>query len=408
MEETIMTQIEKKPFLPIIIGTDLNAYTMASSFYDRYGIKPVLVGKLHMFFTMDSSIIETIHYDKNFTNPKHFKETLEILAKHYSQLYDKLLLIGTNDIYVNLMIDHQDFLSDYYTFNIPTQEVRDLLFYKKSFYEYCSENGIDTPKTVFYDCANPGELHIDFQYPVVVKPSDVVAYQMAGLHSVNKLHFVNTEEELQQVVQEVVDGDYKSDLIIQEYIPGDDSYMWDSVYYGNQHGEAQLITLAQVILQERKSHLIGAYTALITRYNEELMQKLATFLEDANYTGFANFDIKYDHRDGKYKVFEVNIRQGRSSSYICYNDHHLAEYFVDDLIYNKKKDLTFFNKRFLYSVVPSFVLKYTIKDPVLKSEIKDLVKHKRFGNPLHSSNDSLNKHWLQMIKRKFNYAKTYK
>ncbi len=408
MKEIIMTTALKKTFLPIIIGTDLNAYTMASSFYDRYGIKPVLVGKLRMFFTMDSSIIETIHYDKQLTDPERFKETLKIVAEHYGKLYENLILIGTNDIYLNMMIDNRDFLAQYYKFNIPTAELRDTLFYKKSFYEYCEQNGIDTPNTLFYDCSNPTEVNVDFQFPVVVKPSDVVAYQMAGLHAVNKLHFVDNQAELNAVVKEIVDGGYKSDLIIQEYIPGDDSYMWDSVYYGNKHGEAQLITLAQVILQERKSHLVGAYTALMTRYNEELMQKLVTFLEEANYTGFANFDIKYDYRDNKFKVFEVNIRQGRSSSYICFNHHHLAEYLVDDLVYNKPKKLTFFNKPFLYSVVPNTVLKWAVKDSALKADIKALIRQQRYGNPLHSSHDGYNKHWLQMKKREFDYAKQYR
>lgn len=403
-----MTTARKNKFLPIIIGTDLNAYTMASSFYDRYGIKPVLVGKLRMFFTMDSSIIETIHYDKQLTDPDRFRDTLRIIAENYGERYENLILIGTNDIYINMMIDNHDFLAQYYKFNIPTVELRDTLFYKKSFYEYCEKNGIDTPNTIFYDCSNPTEVSVDFQFPVVVKPSDVVAYQLAGLSSVNKLHFVNNEAELKAVVNEIVDGGYRSDLIIQEFIPGDDSHMWDSVYYGNQKGEAQLITLAQVLLQERKSHLVGAYTALMTRYNEELMHKLADFLEQANYTGFANFDIKYDYRDDKFKVFEVNIRQGRSSSYICYNHHHLAEYIVDDLIYEKPKELTYFNKPFLYSAVPNTVLKWAIKDSELKGEIKQLIRQNRYANPLHSTHDGYNMHWLQMKKRQFDYAKQYK
>lgn len=402
-----MTEIKHPSFLPVIIGTDLNAYTMATSFYDRYGIKPVLVGKLRMFFTMDSDIPQTIHYDKQLTDPDRFKDTLRILAEHYGKLYDHLILIGTNDIYINLMIDHQDYLRQYYKFNIPTPEVRDQLFYKKSFYKYCKRHGIDVPKTVFYDCANPGTLEVDFQFPLVVKPSDVVAYQTAGLHAVNKLHFIEDEDHLKSVLQEVIDAGYKSDMIIQEYVPGDDSNMWDAVYYGNQKGQAQLITLAQVILQERKSHLIGAYTAIVTRYDERLMAKLAHFLESMDYTGFANFDIKYDERDGKFKVFEVNIRQGRSSSYICYNDHHMAEYFVDDLIYQKPKELTFFKKPFLYSVVPQLVLKKVVKDKKLKKDIDQLLKAGKFANPLHAKGDGYNKHWLQMLKRQVEYGKQY-
>ena len=51
-------------------------------------------------------------------------------------------------------------------------------------------------------------------------------------------------------------------LIIQDYIPGDDTYMWDSVFYMSSKGKAQLGTFAQVVLQEHTVTAIGNYTAL--------------------------------------------------------------------------------------------------------------------------------------------------
>lgn len=403
-----MPEQTNQNFLPVIIGTDLNAYTMAASFHDSYGIEPVLVGKIPMRFTEGTSFIQKIHYNDKLTEPKVFKEYLNEIASVYYNSYDSLILIGANDVYVNLIIDYQDELKDYFLFNYISKNLRDTLFYKKNFYDFCKQNGIDIPHTVYYNCANPGPIPTDFDFPMVVKPSDVVEYQEKGLHSINKLYFLDSQAELEYTINDIVEKGYENDLILQDFIPGDDTNMWDSVYYGDRNGKGQLITLAQVLLQERESYLVGAYTALVTRYNEAVMHKLATFLEDAGYTGFANFDLKLDPRDGRIKVFEVNIRQGRSSSYIDFAGHNMAEYIVEDLIYHKEKPMTYLKTDLLYSVVPNFAVKQFIDDEELKSEISNLIKQKKVANPLIYKGDKGFKRRMQMRLRRLNYYNKYR
>lgn len=46
-----------EPLIPIIFGTDINAYNMAISFHEEYNRKPILVGKERMPFTSMSTII---------------------------------------------------------------------------------------------------------------------------------------------------------------------------------------------------------------------------------------------------------------------------------------------------------------------------------------------------------------
>lgn len=51
-------------------------------------------------------------------------------------------------------------------------------------------------------------------------------------------------------------------------------------------------------------------------------------LEDLKFTGFSNFDVKYDQRDGSFKFFDFNTRQGRSNYYVTNSGFNVAKYVV--------------------------------------------------------------------------------
>lgn len=101
----------KKDFIPILIGTDLNTYTMSISFHEEYGIKPIVVGKAPVPYTDGSSIIEKFYYTEKIDDHEYFVEYLKKLAKEYKKDYEKLLLIGTNDSYVTFIIDNKEALA---------------------------------------------------------------------------------------------------------------------------------------------------------------------------------------------------------------------------------------------------------------------------------------------------------
>ncbi|OZU89249.1 carboxylate--amine ligase [Virgibacillus indicus] len=400
--------MQQYDFLPIIIGTDINAYNMAISFHEEYGINPIIIGKEEMSFTKLSSIPGAIEINNNLWDRDKFVEVLKETALKYEAPERKMLLIGTNDFYVRLIIENMDILQKWYVFNYPSEELLNKLLLKKNFYQLCNEYGLDTPTTYFYSCKEKEKFDETINFPVIVKPSNGVQYYKNKFAGQQKVYKVNSNDELQKIIDQINNSGYEDDLIIQDYIPGDDTYMWDSVFYLNTKGKAQLGTVAQVVLQEHTVTAIGNYTAVITRYNEELLEKLQQFLESIGYQGFANFDIKYDERDGKYKVFEVNIRQGRSSYYTTACGHNMAAYFVDDIIYGKQKQLSWLKTDYLFTVVPKIVLKKFVKDKGINREVRRLIKEKKWGNPLFYSQDRSWKRKIYLALRQINYYRKYK
>jgi len=396
------------PFIPIIIGTDINAYNMAISFHEEYNIQPVLVGRGALPFTTYSTIPQTIEYYENLGEPEHFADILIEVAKKYKADNKQLILVGTNDLYVRLIIENQFILREYYVFNYITPELMNTLQFKKNFYALCEQYDIDIPTTFFHSCETDTPFSEEMLYPVIIKPSNGIEYNNNKFAGQQKVYKVSSLKELNDVIQLIYNSGYRDELIIQDFIPGDDTYMWDSVLYINSKKQTELVSFAQVVLQEHTPTAIGNYTALIARYNEPVMKKLQAFLEAVGYQGFANFDLKYDERDGKFKVFEVNIRQGRSSYIVTGMGHNMARYFVDDLIYNKKKSTVYLKDDFLFTVVPKIVLKKFVNNEQVLNEVKQLLRNGKYRNPLFYKKDRSFKRKIYMLMRQINYYRKYK
>ncbi|OME75977.1 carboxylate--amine ligase [Paenibacillus sp. FSL A5-0031] len=387
----------------------MNAYNMAISFHKAYQCKPILIGREHLPFTQYSSVIEKIEIFPELGEKHLFASFLIKVAEKYGRNDHKLLLVGTNDLYVRLIIEHSEQLQSHFIFNYTNEHLMNQLQIKSNFYHLCEKLGIETPITYYYDCRTDySTIPEEIAFPIIIKPSNGISYYQHKFTGQQKVYKVSSLSEMNHVISTIKNSGYDDELIIQDYIPGDDSYMWDSVLYINSYGKTQIVTFAQVVLQEHTVTAIGNYTALITRFNKDMMGKLQRFLEAIGYVGFANFDIKFDQRDGTFKVFEVNIRQGRSSYYITSLGYNMAEYIVDDLIYNKDKALVYLDKEFLFTVVPKIVLRKFVADPNIRADVKKLLGEGRYDNPLFYKDDHHLKRKFFLFARQMNYYRKYR
>ena len=73
MEKRLLEEfMSKHPFIPIIVGTNINAYNMAISFHEEYQIKSVIVGREPLPFTSYSTITDIQELHPGLHDPKIF------------------------------------------------------------------------------------------------------------------------------------------------------------------------------------------------------------------------------------------------------------------------------------------------------------------------------------------------
>ena len=394
----------------VILGTDINAYYMARCYHEKYNKKAYIIGKEPMNFTSLSNIVN-IEYESNLWDTEAFLNKLKEFANNHKE--NPLLLVASNDFYVRLIAENKRVLSKNYKFNYPKLSIVNNVLLKDSFYEAYKNTDLDMPKTFIYSCKEKNKIPKDFIYPLIIKPGDGVSYYKHKFEGQHKVYKPTDEKELKTIIKKIEKSGYEDNLIIQEFIPGDDSNLFDAIFYCNSNGVAELATFAQIGLQEHTPTGIGNCTVLVNGYSEygnvdNTVKKLKSFLEKIKYTGFAEFDLKYDPRDKKYKVLEINPRQARSSYYLTALGHNLIEYLAEDLFMGKTHKFKLLKDKIVLSFVPKYVLKKYIDNKELKKEILSLYRQGKCVDPLNYKNDNNLKRKLYLLVRKYNYIKKYK
>ena len=393
----------EQSFVPLLLGADINVYSMARAFHEAYGIKTVAYGMYPSGPCYGSSIIDYRVSQRN-DEPEVVLRNVSTVAQEFPD--KKIILLGCGDNYLTAIAENlpkfpKNVIAPY--IDLALMEV---LIHKEKFYDLCDKYGIDHPATVVYHKGMGHDFVLPFDGPFVVKPAESATYWDHPFPTQKKAYILKTRAEVDAVIDEIYKHGYEDSLIVQDFIPGDDSFMRVVTNYSNQSGKVRLMCVGHVLLEEHTDHAIGNHAVIITEPEPELCEKLRFFLEDIKFTGFSNFDVKYDKRDGKFKVFEINCRQGRSNYYVTGAGHNLARYLVEDRIEGKDGPLVINEKRSLWRVVPQKVA-YDYISRAYHGQMKSLISAGQWVNPLFYAADKDLVHKLRIIRDQWRYHKRY-
>ncbi len=404
-----MLKFEEREFIPVLLGGDINTYSVARAFYEAYGVRSYVFGK---YQTGPSFCSRLTIYEGNeaIDTDAYFLRRIRRFSDEHKD--KKILLIGCGDSYVALASKHKAELPENVIAPYIDFSLMDSLQQKKRFYELCDKHGVDHPKTIVYQKEMGLDFECPFSYPLILKPSNSIAYWEHPFPTQNKVYKLGSREELEQVITQIYDAGYDDSLIIQDMIPGNDEYMRVLTAYSDRNGKVKMMCLGHVLLEEHTPHGSGNHAVILTEQNQELMKKVKNLLEDLHYVGYSNFDIKFDQRDNTYRFFEINTRQGRSNYYVTGSGLNIAKYFVEDYIYQRDIPYTEATGEHLWMTVPRGVAYKHIKNPEYTATVRRLIKEGKMVNPVFKRGDLAWNRFLRMakthLKQYSNFDKYYK
>ncbi|MGX6977753.1 carboxylate--amine ligase [Vagococcus elongatus] len=376
---------------------------MARSFYEEYGIISEAHGAGELSATKYSKIVH-VHAHDGFNESESFIKVMRDLMTKYENDSRKLLLIPCGDGYTELIAQYKEELSKVFVCPTVDLQTQALLSNKVSFYETCERYDLPYPKTLIVTKQLAEEnktLSLPFDFPVALKPANSVEWLDIDFVGRKKAFIIDTQQEFDETIGKIYQAGYTSEMIAQDFIPGDDSRMRVLNAYVDQHHQVRMMCMGHPLLEDPTPEAIGNYVAIMPDYNEEVCLKIKRFLESIRYTGYANFDMKYDVRDGEYKLFEINLRQGRSSFYVTLGGYNLAKYIVEDYVLEKPfTDTVIGMGNKLWIGVPKKILReYITEGPDKKAAMKYL-NEGNYGSTVFYKQDMSFKRYL-LVKRMF-------
>ena len=374
--------------VPVLIGAGILSYSHARCYFDAYNIKSIVMSPHDLKMVSRSRFVDyRVVGDVNTEDG--LLSSLTTLGGQLRERGKVGILSGSDDWYVTILSKHKAELEEWFVVPYNDYSLIDEITQKGRFYELCEELGLPYPKTLALDCsADASPIDVEsLDYPLIAKPSNSMQYEYARFPGKKKVFEVSDAAELSRIYDNMRGSDYNAELIVQDFVPGGDEGLRSLTLFSDSSGDVRLSAAGQVVLQDHDPMALGNPVCIISRELDEVVDAAARLLRHVGYRGFANFDCKYDPRDGSYRFFEVNVRPGRNTYYMTLAGFNFVTALVDEYVLGIEIPKTRAHEPFLYTTVPSYVVRRSVEDGSLRDEALSMYRSGMAYNPMFCRSD---------------------
>ncbi|MFF9211440.1 MULTISPECIES: ATP-grasp domain-containing protein [unclassified Streptomyces] len=214
------------------------------------------------------------------------------------------VLIPTDEEAAVLIAEHQDDLAGPFLFPRVAPDLPRRLASKQGLHELCAEHGIASPAAAFPRSYEDIVAFADTaRFPVVAKNRE--AFLRRERPAVNGTTRISSRDGLLALAR---DWGERPGVILQEYLPREQAEDWIvHAYFGADSTPLALFTGVKV--RSWPPHAGMTANAYVVD-NPELADLAARFIKQIGFTGVVDLDLRFDRRDGRYKLLDFNPRVG--------------------------------------------------------------------------------------------------
>ena len=273
----------------VVLGANLNGLGMIRNF-GRRGIRTVTVDHYHYMIGFFSK-----YSHERVCSKSRLAEALHAIGAQYRHA----ILFPAGDEFLELIIRHRDSLADYYCLPLPDNYLLKNILDKGAFYDLAGQLNVDIPKT--WGC-DEGENLEAIEFPCILKPA--YGHVFRKYFPNRKVFVVREMSDLKKSLAYFSGMGLK--MIVQEIIPGKDENQVSVAVYMDRNSVPLTTFVSRKVRQNPIGYGVGTY---VEPYREDYIENEAKrILSRIGYKGIAEVEFRYDERDKRYKLIEINPR----------------------------------------------------------------------------------------------------
>jgi len=238
---------------------------------------------------------ETLRWDFSRPTPG-LLDFLDVIGRRIGR---PALLIPATDALAMFVAEHADALTGPFVFPRLSPHLVFSLLSKREMFYLATRIGIPTARTAFPRSEDEVPRLLDtVPLPIMVKGIDP---RLPG----GKVKAIVRSE---RALRAAVDGADITNVMIQEYIPGNDDAVW--MFNGYFDREADCLAGFTGRKLRQWPPYRGVTSLGICARNDLVADLTKRFMKTVGYHGILDVGYRYDARDGRYKILDVNPRVG--------------------------------------------------------------------------------------------------